>query len=179
MSDWSTHKDQPVGSLSAKTLEIVLTHPNRSTSEIAKMVGRPSRWVGPVLESLANGGWISPTTHRQIGARGAPWIRRWNATAKAKTETFAPVPYRDTPQQVLAMLEKRGAMTTGELSTALGRPKEGVRSALRTLCRSGAIEAYDGPEGRTYGATEDDGWTPQPWVSSIRARAHPLPTGSR
>jgi predicted ArsR family transcriptional regulator len=122
------------------------------------------------LVHLEKHGWVTAKRGRRIGCGGRA-TRTWYLTPRAKKEPYQSRAYTDTTDLVKALLDT-GAYTLSEVATQIDRPYDTIRSAIRALLKREIIERYDGPDGITYAVIEDDGWTPQPFVSSVRATLH-------
>lgn len=155
----------------------------RLTSELAAMVGKCPSNVSSSLRDMQKNGWIVSRMERRIGSSGAPFFARWYLTEKGRTVPYPALPYMDTPAKIKAVLGE-SAVPVEHVAERVGRSYHTIRSAILRMERRREVETYT--EGGVLYVRwplapldDDEAWTPQPWVSSIRARALGLPSAMR
>lgn len=144
-----------------------------ATADIARAVHRSSASMNAALMHLERTGWIE--RRETPNAHGGRPLLRWTLTAKARREPYAAgLPYTDTSERILELVTGEQAWTIRQLCDTMQRPYETVRRAAHRLARDGqlekVVEAHVAYFSRPL-VDEDDGWTPQPYINPIRARA--------
>jgi DNA-binding MarR family transcriptional regulator len=143
-----------------------------TTGTLARSLGADASKVSASCGELRARGWVRselrPSLHH---SRPIAW---WYPTPKLRTE-----PYREqahTPgvaAAILAVLSPTDAVSARTLAEQTGLPLRSVRHAVGNLVRAGTLERV-GTDRYGY-PLDDDGWTPQPYINPIRARALGLP----
>lgn len=169
MTDWASYREPQPEALSAVVIRLLLDHPGLTTPDVAISIQRSNHQTGNLLIHLEKHGWLVAKRQRIVGHGRRP-VRCWYPTKRAQQEPYVSRPYTDTAELVQALLAT-GAYTLSEVAQHIDRPYDTIRSAIRSLLNKQIIERYDGPDGVTYSVIEDDGWTPQPFVSRVRAMA--------
>ena len=170
-NDYVSYRDPQPEALSAVVIRILRDHAGLTTADIAASIRRSTHQTGNLLVHLEKHGWLL-SKRQKVNGEGTRPLRCWYLTKRAKKEPYQPRAYTDTADLVKGLLET-GAYTLSEVAAHIDRPYDTIRSAIRSLLNRGVIERYDGPDGVTYAVVEDDGWTPQLFVSSVRASLHP------
>jgi predicted ArsR family transcriptional regulator len=167
-NDYVSYRDPQPEALSSVVIRILRDHAGLTTADLAASIRRSTHQTGNLLVHLEKHGWLLSKRQRVNGVGTRP-LRCWYLTKRARKEPFQSRAYTDTVDLVKALLET-GAYTLSEVATHIDRPYDTIRSAIRALLKRQIIERYDGPDGVTYAVVEDDGWTPQPFVSSLRVK---------
>jgi predicted ArsR family transcriptional regulator len=170
-NDYVSYRDPQPEALSAVVIRLLKDTPGLTAPDVAVNIRRSPHQTSNLLVHLEKHGWVIAKKQRVHGP-GTRAIRCWYLTKRAQKEPYQSRAYTDTADLVKALLDT-GAYTLSEVAQHIDRPYDTIRSAIRSLLNRGVIERYDGPDGVTYAAIEDDGWTPQPFVSSVRATCHP------
>ena len=170
-NDYVSYRDPKPEALSAVVIRLLGDNPGLTAADVAVNIRRSPHQTSSLLVHLEKHGWVTAKRGRRSGCGGRA-TRTWFLTPRAKKEPYQSRAYTDTTDLVKALLDT-GAYTLSEVATQIDRPYDTIRSAIRALLKREIIERYDGPDGVTYAAIEDDGWTPQPFVSSVRATCHP------
>ncbi len=167
-NDYVSYRDPKPEALSAVVIRMLRDHDGLTTADVAASIRRSPHQTGNLLVHLEKHGWVMAKRGKRIGCAGRA-VRTWHLTTRAKREPYQSRAYRDTTDVVKALLET-GAYTLSEVAGSIDRPYDTIRNAIRLLLKRGIIERYDGPDGVTYAVVEDDGWTPQRFISSLRAK---------
>ncbi len=170
-NDYVSYRDPQPEALSAVVIRLLRDNAGLTAADVAVNIRRSTHQTSNLLVHLEKHGWVVAKKQRVHGEGTRP-VRCWYLTKRAKKEPYQSRAYTDTTDLVKALLDT-GAYTLSEVATQIDRPYDTIRSAIRALLKREIIERYDGPDGVTYAAIEDDGWTPQPFVSSVRATFHP------
>ncbi len=170
-NDYVSYRDPQPEALPAVVIRLLGDNPGLTAADVAINIRRSPHQTTSLLVHLEKHGWVTAKRGRRNGCGGRA-TRTWHLTKRAQKEPYQALAYTDTADLVKALLAT-GAYTLSEVATHIDRPYDTIRSAIRSLLNRGVIERYDGPDGVTYAAIEDDGWTPQPFVSSVRATFHP------
>lgn len=142
------------------------------TAVVARTLRKSSGSISAALSLLERTGWIA---RRELPTcRGGRPMLSWTLTAKARREPYAPgVPYTDTPERILELVTGESAWTIRQLCERMQRPYETVRRAADRLAREGKLEKVVEQHVSYFSQPlleDDDGWTPQPYVSALRAQ---------
>jgi predicted transcriptional regulator len=167
-NDYVSYRDPQPEALSAVVIRLLSEHPGLVAADVAVNIRRSTHQTSNLLVHLEKHGWVVAKKQKVHGP-GTRAVRCWYLTTRAKKEPYQSRAYTDTAELVQTLLES-GAYTLSEVATHIDRPYDTIRSAIRSLLNRGVIERYDGPDGVTYAVVEDDGWMPQPFVSSVRAK---------
>ena len=159
-------------SLGAKIAQLVRSSDGMTTAMLqARLPALSASLVSNTCGVLARRGWLVKDI-RPLAPGSRRLIAWWYPSARLRQQGYAGQIHQPIGDQILAALEQ-GPMTTEGLCQAVGAGRKSVHDAIRRLKRSGEVETQR--DGRRWvfarTALEDDDWTPQPWVSSIRARA--------
>lgn len=167
-NDYVSYRDPQPEALSAVVIRLLAENPGLTAADVAVNIRRSPHQTSSMLVHLEKHGWVTAKRGRRNGCGGRA-TRTWYLTKRAQKEPYQSRAYTDTAELVQTLLET-GAYTLSEVATHIDRPYDTIRSAIRSLLNRGVIERYDGPDGVTYAVVEDDGWMPQPFVSSVRAK---------
>jgi predicted transcriptional regulator len=176
-NDYVSYRDPQPEALSAVVIRLLGENPGLTAADVAINIRRSTHQTSNLLVHLEKHGWVVAKKQKIHGAGTRP-VRCWYLTKRAQKEPYQSRAYTDTADLVKALLAT-GAYTLSEVATHIDRPYDTIRSAIRSLLNRGVIERYDGPDGVTYAVVEDDGWTPQQFVSSLRVKVLPPVDASR
>ncbi|WP_396216332.1 hypothetical protein [Gemmatimonas sp.] len=173
---------KPSQTVTVQILTHVLKRPGLPTSRIAAHMSEEIA-VQPLsafCSDLARRGLLRREFGPPTAQTGSKRTAYWYPTDRLLTEGVEAVTRLQVTQLVLQVLEERGATSMSDLSELTGRPWKSIKWAVLRLERQGKAERFDERGQRLLRVPtpplEDDGWEPQPWVSSIRARSLSLTT---
>ena len=161
----------------------IVETPGMTVGDLAPRLGfrltdkRRRRVLDAALRRLALLGLVNRYKRRRLG-HGNPTIYEYFATATLKQYVRGGGLPADvavqTDERIVALL-RDGPARVKELAASIGHTPRAVRFAVQRLASRGLVVIHEDRNGYLIqlpeDELEDDEWEPQPWVSSIRARA--------
>lgn len=162
---------------------LIVETPGLTCPDMAARIGFPltdkrrRRLLDASLRRLALLGLVNRYRRRRLG-HGSPTVYEYFATGLLKQYVRggglpAEVGVK-TDERIVALL-RDGPARVKELAERLGHTPRAIRYAVQRLASRGLVVVHEERGGWLVrlpeDELEDDDWQPQPWVSSIRARA--------